>query len=106
MMSGSLEASKRGEADVSSLCSFSAICSGFETAETSIDYHLNKWAEEELILNSDKKIKTYLIGDINLYKSFGNKEERRDNAGFKAYCFARKSVRSFRHDRILSITKK
>ena len=38
--------------------------------------------------NSNKKIKTYLIGDINLYKSFGNKEESRDNAGFKAYCFA------------------
>jgi len=56
--------------------------------------------------NSNKKIKTYLIGNINLYKSFGNKEECRDNAGFRAYCFARKSVRSFRHDRILSITKK
>ena len=32
--------------------------------------------------NSDNKIKTYLIGDINLYKSFGNKDEKRDNAGF------------------------
>ena len=52
------------------------------------------------------KIKTYLIGDINLYKSFSNKNEQRDNAGFKAYCFARKSVRSFRHDRIISIAKK
>jgi hypothetical protein len=52
------------------------------------------------------KIKTYLIGDINLYKSFGNKGEHRDNAGFKAYCFGRKAVRSFRHDRIISITKK
>lgn len=56
--------------------------------------------------NRDNKIKTYLIGDIDLYKSFGNSNEKRDNAGFRAYCFARKSVRSFRHDRILSITKK
>jgi len=56
--------------------------------------------------NSDNKIKTYLIGDIDLYKSFGNKDEKRDNAGFRAYCFARKSVRSFRHDRIMSLTKK
>lgn len=56
--------------------------------------------------NSNNKIKTYLIGDINLYKSFSNKNEQRDNAGFKAYCFARKSVRSFRHDRIISIAKK
>ena len=52
------------------------------------------------------KIKTYLVGDINLFKSFGNKREQRDNAGFKAYCFGRQAVRSFRHDRILSITKK
>lgn len=56
--------------------------------------------------NHDNKIKTYLIGDINLYKSFGNKGEQRDNAGFRAYCFARKSVRSFRHDRIISLAKK
>jgi hypothetical protein len=56
--------------------------------------------------NSDKKVKTYLIGDINLYNSFSNKKEHRDNAGFKAYCFARKSVRSFRHDRIISLAKK
>ena len=55
---------------------------------------------------SDNKIKTYLIGDINLYKSFGNKKEERDNAGFKAYCFGRNQVRSFRHDRIISLTKK
>jgi hypothetical protein len=56
--------------------------------------------------NKDDKIKTYLIGDINLYNSFSNKDQDRDNAGFKAYCFARKQVRSFRHDRIISITKK
>ena len=56
--------------------------------------------------NKDDKIKTYLIGDINLYNSFSNKEQDRDNAGFKAYCFARKQVRSFRHDRIISLTKK
>lgn len=56
--------------------------------------------------NKDDKIKTYLIGDINLYNSFSNKEQDRDNAGFKAYCFARRQVRSFRHDRIISLTKK
>ncbi len=55
---------------------------------------------------SDGKTKTYMVGDIDLYKSFGNRNESRDNAGFKAYCFARKQVRSFRHDRIVSITKK
>jgi len=54
----------------------------------------------------EDKVKTYLIGEIDLYKSFSNGDEARDNAGFKAYCFARKQVRSFRHDRIISLTKK
>lgn len=52
------------------------------------------------------KIKTYQIGKINLFDSFGNKDDERDNVGFKAYCFGRKQVRSFRHDRIISLTKK
>jgi len=56
--------------------------------------------------NKENKVKTYLIGSIDLYNSFGNKNEQRDNAGFKAYCYARKSVRSFRHDSIISICKK
>lgn len=56
--------------------------------------------------NENGKIKTYQIGSINLYNSFGNKKNARDNVGFRAYCFGRKQVRSFRHDRIISITKK
>jgi hypothetical protein len=56
--------------------------------------------------NRDGEVKTYKIGKIDLYKSFGNKESHRKNIGFKAYCYGRKQVRSFRHDRIISITKK
>ena len=56
--------------------------------------------------NRDGKIKTYQIGEIDLFSSFGNREDNRGNVGFKAYCFGRKSVRSFRHDRIISLTKK
>tara|TARA_A200000159_G_scaffold135604_1_gene134771 strand:- start:1183 stop:1437 length:255 start_codon:yes stop_codon:yes gene_type:complete len=56
--------------------------------------------------NSNGKIKTYQVGNINLFNSFGNKSSNRDNVGFKAYCFGRQEVRSFRHDRIISITKK
>ncbi len=52
------------------------------------------------------KIKTYQIGRINLYDSFGNVIDDRGNVGFKAYCFGRRQVRSFRHDRIISLTKK
>lgn len=56
--------------------------------------------------NKDNKIKTYQIGQINLYNSFGNKANHRDNVGFRAFCYGRNQVRSFRHDRIISITKK
>lgn len=51
------------------------------------------------------KTKSYIIQKPDLYESFGNKREARDNVGFKAYCYGRDSVRSFRHDRIVSITK-
>ena len=45
--------------------------------------------------NKEDKIKTYLIGDINLYNSFSNKEQGRDNAGFKAYCFVAETGQIF-----------
>ena len=71
-------------------------------------YIVNKFTSKYYIVyrGHHNKINTYLIGNIDLYKSFGNKGEQRDNAGFRAYCFARNSVRSFRHDRIICITKK
>lgn len=53
----------------------------------------------------ESKTKSYIISRPDLYDSFGNKGERRDNVGFKAYCYGRESIRSFRHDRIVSITK-
>lgn len=56
--------------------------------------------------NSQGEVKTYEIGNINLNYSFGNNNFERKNMGFKAYCFGRNQVRSFRHDRIISITKK
>lgn len=51
------------------------------------------------------EVKTYEISQPRLKDSIGNKQEGRNNVGFKAYCFARKQVRSFRHDRLISITK-
>ena len=53
----------------------------------------------------EDKTKSYIIQKPDLYESFGNKGEERDNVGFKAYCYGRDEVRSFRHDRIVSITK-
>ena len=55
--------------------------------------------------NAEDEVKTYEIGRPQLTESFGNKEEERNNIGFKAYCFGRQEVRSFRHDRIISLTR-
>lgn len=55
--------------------------------------------------NAEDEVKTYEIGRPQLTDSFGNKEEERNNIGFKAFCFGRQEVRSFRHDRIVSLTR-
>ena len=55
--------------------------------------------------NEDNEVKTYEIGRPDLSESFGNKNEVRNNVGFKAYCFGRQDFRSFRHDRIISLAK-
>jgi hypothetical protein len=55
--------------------------------------------------NADNAVKTYEIGRPELTESFGNKNEERNNIGFKAFCFARNEIRSFRHDRIVSLTR-
>jgi len=53
----------------------------------------------------EDKVKSYIISKPDLFDSFGNKKESRDNVGFTAYCYGRDAYRSFRHDRIVSITK-
>ena len=55
--------------------------------------------------NEDNEVKTYEIGRPDLSESFGNKREVRRNIGFKAYCYGRQDFRSFRHDRIISLTR-
>jgi len=55
--------------------------------------------------NEDSEIKTYEISKPDLRASFGNVSENRRNIGFKAYCFGREEVRSFRHDRIVSLAR-
>ena len=72
-----------------------------------IDWLKEKISSKYLVIYKTKegKIKSYVIKKPNLYNSFGNKNELRSNVGFRSYCYARKSTRSFRHDRIISITK-
>ena len=55
--------------------------------------------------NQENEVKTYEIGRPDLSESFGNKGEERNNIGFKSYCFGGQEVRSFRHDRIVSLTR-
>ena len=55
--------------------------------------------------NANDAVKTYEIGRPDLSESFGNKGEERRNVGFKAFCFGRQEIRSFRHDRIVSLTR-
>lgn len=50
-------------------------------------------------------VKTYEVSQLDLANSFGNQLEGRDNVGFRAYCHAREEFRSFRHDRIRTITR-
>jgi len=68
---------------------------------------LNKFSPKYLIVyrTEESKIKSYVINKPDLFNSFGNKQECRDNVGFRAFCYGRKSMRSFRHDRIVSITR-
>ena len=68
---------------------------------------LNKFSPKYLVVynTEEGKTKSYIIDKPNLFNSFGNKKERRDNVGFRAYCHGRQSMRSLRHDRIVSITK-
>ena len=67
----------------------------------------NKLSNKYLVVykTHENKTKSYVITKPNLFDSFGNKTEGRDNVGFKAYCLGRQSMRSFRHDRIVSLTK-
>ena len=68
---------------------------------------MNKQTDKKYFLvyrNEDNQVKTYEIGRPDLGESFGNKREIRGNVGFKAYCYGRKDFRSFRHDRIISLT--
>ena len=55
--------------------------------------------------NKNNIVKTYEIGRPDLSESFGNKIEGRRNTGFKAYCYGREAIRSFRHEGIISLTK-
>ena len=68
---------------------------------------LNKFKSRYLVVykKQDGEIKSYEITRPKLNNSIANKQEGRNNVGFRAFCFKRNQVRSFRHDRVISITK-
>ena len=76
-------------------------------AEAAIQEQVEGQAACYLIVYRNKKgvVKTYEIGKPDLSDSFGNRGEGRNNTGFKAYCYGRESIRSFRHEGIIALTK-
>ena len=75
--------------------------------EELLDYRRKEDEIRFLIIyeKEDGEVKTYEVSKLDLSNSFGNSKEARNNVGFKAYCHAREEYRSFRHDRIRTITK-
>jgi hypothetical protein len=51
------------------------------------------------------KTQMYTIAKPKHVNEFGNKKEGLDIAGFKSFCHNRDGVRSFRYDRIVSLTR-
>jgi hypothetical protein len=76
-------------------------------AEAAIQQQIKRQDSVFLIVYRNKNgvVKTYEIGRPDLSASFGNRAEGRSNLGFKAYCYGREAVRSFRHEGIISLTK-
>ena len=68
---------------------------------------LNKFKSRYLVVyqNQDGEVKSYEITRPKLNSSIANKQEGRNNFGFRDFCFARNLVSRFRHDRVISITK-
>ena len=51
------------------------------------------------------KVKMYTISKPKHKNEFGNAVEGLKVAGFRAFCFNQDGVRSFRYDRIVSLTR-
>ena len=109
LQNGEMEGSGVQENKMNKLMDITKIGRTLSGISKSLSALLTKSKEETEYLvvykTEEEKIKSYIISKPDLYESFGNKKENRDNVGFKAYCHGRDEVRSFRHDRIVSITK-
>jgi 3-deoxy-D-manno-octulosonic-acid transferase len=53
----------------------------------------------------DGRTEMYTISAPRHRNEFGNVTESLRTAGFRAYCYNRNAIRSFRYDRIVSINK-
>jgi len=54
---------------------------------------------------ADGRTEMYTIDKPSHAREFGNVSESLRTAGFRAYCYNRKGVRSFRYDRITALNK-
>jgi len=59
------------------------------------------------LVYTDAKGKTqmYTISKPQHYNEFGNQKEGLSVAGFRCFCYNREGIRSFRYDRIISLTR-
>ena len=53
----------------------------------------------------DGRTEMFTISKPKHKNEFGNLSEGRAVAGFRAYCYNREGIRSFRYDRIISLNK-
>ena len=53
----------------------------------------------------DGRTEMYTIDKPKHSNEFGNVSESLRTAGFRAYCYNRQAIRSFRYDRIVSLNK-
>ena len=53
----------------------------------------------------DGRTQMYTISKPTHQREFGNAREGRPVVGFRAHCFNREGIRSFRYDRIVSLVR-
>ena len=59
----------------------------------------------QVYTTEDGRTESYTINKPQHDYEFGNKTEGRDVVGFRAFCHNRKSIRSFRYDRVVTLAR-
>jgi hypothetical protein len=68
-------------------------------------YHLFNPLYQVVYTTKDGRTEMYTITKPNHENEFGNSKEGKAVAGFRAYCYNKQGLRSFRYDRIISLNR-